>query len=67
MKWYLKLFLLPIFALNLLTALLLIGCAYSPMLPAEDMPLLALSGLAFPFVLGVNVIFLLFWLILYTQ
>ena len=35
------------------------------MLPAEEMPLLALSGLAFPFVLGANVIFLLFWLILY--
>lgn len=65
MKWYLKLLLLPVFAFNLLTALLLIGCAYSPMLPAEEMPLLALSGLAFPFVLGANVIFLLFWLILY--
>ena len=65
MKWYLKLLLLPIFVLNLLVALLLIGCAYSPMLPAEDMPLLSLSGLAFPFVLGANIVFLLIWFILY--
>lgn len=65
MKWYLKPLLLPLFAVNLLTALLLVGCAYSPVLPAENMPLFSLSGLAFPFVLVANAVFLLLWLILY--
>ena len=52
---------------NLLTAILLVCCAYSPMLPAAKMPLLSLAGLAFPFVLAVNVLFLVFWLIAYWR
>ena len=51
MKWYAKILLWPILAVNLLVALLLMGCAYSPVLPVESMPLLSLAGLAMPFVL----------------
>ena len=65
MKWYLKILFLPILLVNLLVALLLVCCAYSPVLPAEYMPLLSLAGLAFPFVLAANVVFLLVWLLLY--
>ena len=65
MKWYTKIFLSPILAVNLLMAGALIGCAYSPMLPVADMPLLSLAGLAMPFVLGVNLLFFVVWLLLY--
>ena len=65
MKWYLKILLIPILCLNLLVALLLVCCAYSPMLPPEYMPLLSLAGLAFPFVLAANVLFFVLWLVLY--
>lgn len=65
MKWYLKILFVPILFVNLLTALLLLLCAYSPMLPAEYVPLLSLAGLAFPFVLAANVAFFLLWLLLY--
>lgn len=65
MKWYLKILLIPILCLNLLVALLLVCCAYSPVLPAEYMPLLSLAGLAFPFVLAANVLFFVLWLVLY--
>lgn len=65
MKWYLKLFFLPLLVINLFVALLLVCCAYSPILPAESVPLLSLAGLAFPFVLVVNVLFIILWLVLY--
>lgn len=65
MKWYLKILFAPILVVNLLAALLLLVCAYSPMLPAEYMPLLSLAGLAFPFVLAANVAFFLLWLLFY--
>lgn len=65
MKWYLKILFVPVLVVNLLTALLLLVCAYSPMLPAEYMPLLSLAGLAFPFVLAANVAFFLLWLLFY--
>lgn len=65
MKKLLKVVLYPIFVVNLLAALALICCAYSPMLPAGQYPLLSLVGLAFPFVLAVNVLFLLLWLLVY--
>ena len=67
MKWYAKILLGPIVAVNLLVALLLIGCAYSPLLPVESMPLLSLAGLAMPFVLVANGAFLIVWLLLYKR
>ena len=67
MKKALSFLLLPILAINLVMALLLVCCAYSPMLPAEKMPLLSLAGLAFPFVLVANVLFLFFWLFVYRR
>lgn len=67
MKKILKILLLPILAVNLLVAMVLVCCAYSPLLPAEQMPLLSLAGLAFPFVLAANVLFLLLWLFIYPR
>ena len=64
MKWYAKIALYPLLGVNLLVAVLLVCCAYSPYLPADDMPLLSLAGLAFPFVLVANAIFFLVWLLL---
>lgn len=67
MKWLLRILLSPVLAVNLLVALLLIGCAYSPLLPPESVPLLSLAGLAFPFVLAGNVLFILVWLVLHRR
>lgn len=67
MRKILKIVLLPVLVLNLMAALCLIGCAYSPMLPAEQFPLLSLAGLAFPFILAANAFFLLLWLLLYPR
>ena len=65
MKWYLKILSIPILLVNLLVAVLLVCCAYCPVLPAEHMPLLSLAGLAFPFVLAANMAFLFVWFLLY--
>ena len=65
MKWYAKILLWPILAVNIAVAMLLIGCAYSPMLPVADMPLLSLAGLAMPFVLVANLLFFVVWLLLH--
>ena len=67
MKKVLKILLSPILAVNLLAAIGLICCAYSPLLPAEKIPLLSLAGLAFPFVLAANVCFLVLWLFIYRR
>lgn len=67
MRWYTKILLWPLLAVNFLVALLLIGCAYSPLIPVESMPLLSLSGLAMPFVLAANVAFLVVWAVLYRR
>lgn len=67
MKKLLKIVLYPVLLVNLLAALCLICCAYSPLLPAAQFPLLSLAGLAFPFVLAVNVFFLLLWLLVYPR
>ncbi len=48
---------------NLVFLLLLLGCVLSSYLPPESFPRLALSGLAFPVLLVVNLLFLPFWLI----
>ena len=67
MKKFLKVLLLPLLAINLLGAICLICCAYSPLLPVESMPLLSLTGLGFPFVLTINVVFLILWLLIYPS
>lgn len=67
MKKVLKILLFPVLAINLLVALLLLCCAYSPILPAERMPLLSLAGLAFPIALAANIFFLVFWLFVYWR
>lgn len=65
MKWYSKILFLPFLLINLIVALLLVCCAYSPVLPAEHLPLLSLAGLAFPFVLAANILFIVLWLVMY--
>ena len=67
MSKFLKILFLPLFLLNLLVAVCLICCAYSPMLPAEQIPLLSLAGLAFPFVLAANALFLALWLLVFPR
>lgn len=67
MKKFLKILFLPILAINLVAAIGLVCCAYSPILPAEQLPLLSLAGLAFPFVLAANAFFLIFWLLVYPR
>ena len=67
MRWILRILLLPVLAVNLLVALLLVGCAYSPLLPPSTVALLSLAGLAFPFVLVANVLFIPLWLVLHRR
>lgn len=67
MKRFIKILFIPLLAINLMAAICLIVCAYSPMLPAEQLPLLSLAGLAFPFVLASNVFFLALWLLIYPR
>lgn len=67
MKSLLKILIFPLLALNVLGAICLICCAYSPTLPVGHMPLLSLAGLAFPFVLATNALFLIFWLLIYPR
>ena len=62
-----KILLLPLLVVNVLAALLLVCCAYSPLIPPGQFPLLSLAGLAFPWVLAANVAFLVAWLILYRR
>lgn len=63
MKWILRILFLPILVVNLAVALVLIGCAYSPLLPPATLPLLSLAGLAFPFALAGNILFIIAWLL----
>lgn len=67
MRRFLKILILPLLVVNLLVALCLVCCAYSPILPATQMPLLSLAGLAFPFVLVVNILFLILWLLVFPR
>lgn len=67
MKWVLRVLLFPVLAVNLFAVLLLIGCAYTPLLPPESVPLLSLAGLAFPFVLVANILFIPLWLLLHRR
>lgn len=52
---------------NILCALIMLFCAYSPYLNPIKHPILSCSGLAFPIMLAINILFLLFWLIIYRR
>ena len=67
MKKFLKILFFPLLVINLVVAIGLVCCAYSPILPAEQLPLLSLAGLAFPFILVANVFFLVLWLLIYPR
>ena len=67
MKRVLRTLLHLLLSVNLLAAIVLLGCAYSPLLPAQQYPLLSLAGLAFPFALAPNVCFLLLWLFIHRR
>ena len=53
--------------LNLCASAALVLCAYSQHLPATRLPLMSLTGLAFPFALAAVVLFLLFWLLFWKK
>ena len=63
MNWILRILFFPLLVVNFVVALLLIGCAYSPLLPPATFPLLSLAGLAFPIVLAINILFIVGWLV----
>ena len=67
MKKLLRILFFPFLGINMLVSVLLICCAYSPILPAGETPLLSLAGLAFPFALAANVLFLILWLLIYPR
>lgn len=67
MGWLRKILLFPILLINVVVAAALVACAYSQCLPPEHIGLLSLGGLAFPFMLAVNVAFLLLWLLFYPR
>ena len=53
--------------INTLVVLLLWVCAYSPYVNPVAHPVLSCAGLAFPAFLIANVLFLLFWLVVYRR
>lgn len=63
LKWYHKLWVWPMMLLNACASATLMVCAFSQQIPAGRLPLLSLTGLAFPFALGAVLLFLLFWLL----
>lgn len=52
---------------NVLCALTMLFCAYSSYINPVTHPVLSCSGLAFPVMLIVNILFLCFWLIIYRK
>lgn len=65
MKWYKKIWLIPMLLLNLCASATLLLCTFSQQLPSINMRLVSLvpiTGLAFPIALAVVVAFLMFWL-----
>lgn len=53
--------------LNVAASATLVLCAFSQQVSAERLPLVSLTGLAFPFVLAAVVVFLLFWLLTWKK
>lgn len=52
---------------NALLAVAMLVCAYSPYINPVSHPVLSCAGLAFPIFLLLNVLFLLFWLVIYRR
>ena len=52
---------------NAVVGLLLLISAYSPFIQPQSLPVLSCAGLAFPLFLIVNVLFLIFWLVVYRR
>lgn len=67
MKWYKKLWVAPMMLLNICASGALVLCAFSQQIPAARLPLMSLTGLAFPFALAAVVLFLLFWLLTWKK
>jgi len=68
MKIFRKLIAYPLLAVNILTALLLILSSYgSQAAPIGKWPFASLSGLAFPILYFINLMFLLFWIIIWKK
>lgn len=68
MKFLGKLFAYPLLAVNILTALLLIFSCYGSMAaPIGKWPFASLSGLAFPFLYLLNLLFLILWLLTWKK
>lgn len=62
-----KYFRLLLLWVNVLFAVLFVFCAFSPYIDPEVHPVLACAGMAFPFFLLANVLFLLLWLFMYRK
>ncbi len=68
MKLIGKIITYPILFVNIIAAILLYICSYGSLTaPAGDMPLIALSGLAFPIFLVINLLFIIFWLLFWAK
>lgn len=68
MKLIKKLFTYPLMAVNIMAALLLIFSCYGSLAaPIGKWPFASLSGLAFPFLFFINLIFLMLWLLIWRK
>ena len=67
MKWYAKLVAYPLLLLNVAVCTVFVLCAFSQQIPAEKFPIVSLAGMAFPIMLGLVILFLLFWFIFYRR
>lgn len=67
MKWYTKIWALPLLLVNAAVSVVFFLCAFSHYIPAARFPLVSLAGLAFPFALAAVVAFLVFWLFFHRR
>lgn len=67
MDWLRKIVTFPFLVINVVMAMVLVCCAYSTLLRPDLIHIFSLGGLAFPFVLVVNVFFLIFWIFFYRR
>lgn len=57
-----------ILLINIIAAIILIVCSYGSLTaPKGDMPLTSLSGLAFPIILIINILFIIFWILFWIK
>lgn len=68
MKLIGKIITYPILFVNIIAAMLLYICCYGSLIaPEGDMPLMTLSGLAFPVFIVINLFFIIFWLLFWAK